>query len=332
MPEVSPPATVSLEASLRAAASLFEREESEPLPPDPDDPDTHESQQDTAAAQPEQSDDEAVESEEGSEPAEAQDDEEDHDESEEPRKPRLIKVGEEELPEDEVAKGYLRTADYTRKTQQLAEARKGFEGEQESVRTERQQLAQQITQLAEALKRQTPQEPEWDTLRRENPDEFAATWAAWDQHTKTIARIEAAQKEAVAKVTKDQIDRYNQHVESERAKLVEAIPAWKEEAVATKERKALFDFAKSAGYTESELDAVADHRVMVLLRKAYLYDQGQQKKPAVQQTIAKVKAATPGPAEVARKKPMPESVKAKLRLARSGSVKDAARLFELMDD
>lgn len=246
---------------------------------------------------------------------------------------RKLKVklpdGEQELPEDEVVKGYLRTADYTRKTQAVAEKDRALEAEREQVRGERQQYASRLTALDEALKAQSPAEPDWDRLRQENPAEFPTVWADWQRHQSRLAKVAEARRLAVEAVTNDQIEHTKRFLESENTKLHDAIPTWKDEAIAKKEKTELHKFALDAGYTESELNQVYDHRVMVLLRKAMLYDKGVAKKPAAAAKIEKVRVATPGPANsAANKAPVTERKKLTQRLARSGRVRDAAALME----
>jgi hypothetical protein len=324
MADVQPAGSTSGSLTLEAAASLFERMDSG----EPEDTTAAESQETSDdVEQPEQPDDDAVVEDESESSG---DDEEEA--ATEVTEPVTIKVGDEVLPVEEVAKGYLRQQDYTRKTQALAEAKKTHEAEFEAVRAERQQYATQLTQLAEAIKQQTPEEPDWDTVQRETPDEFPAMWAAWQRHTQQTAKLEQARKAALEAVAKDQVKHLEALLETERTKLVDAIPSWKDETVATKERDTLFQYAQeTGGYTEAELDGVYDHRVMALLRKAYLYDKGLKAKPAVQAKIAAVKAATPGPASSTRKPPVSERVVAAKRLAKTGSIRDAAALFEQMD-
>ena len=98
---------------------------------DGDEPQTEESQ-----AEPE---DEVVAADEADDETEESEEVEEEEESQPTVRTFKVKVdGEEvEVPEDELLKGYSRTQDYTRKTQQLAEQRKAAESEFEQVRKER---------------------------------------------------------------------------------------------------------------------------------------------------------------------------------------------------
>lgn len=318
------------------AASMFERMDS----PDEGETSTAEdSQQDVAKDPPEKvEEDETEQLDEVEELLDADDDGELEDVDPDAPKvaePVTLKVnlpdGEQELPVDEVVKGYLRQTDYTRKTQALAEDRKTLSRELEDVRAERPRLASQLTQLEEALKSFEPTEPDWAWLKEERPDQFANEWASWQQHKDRMSSIASARQKAVDAATADQIERLQSHVESERQKLSEVIPAWKDETVKAKDLDDIKKFALSHGYTESELNQVYDSRTMVLLRKAYLYDKRETAKPVVRAKIEAVKVATPGPASASRK-PQTERTKAKRALEQTGRVDDAAAWFDQAGD
>lgn len=276
----------------------------------------------------ETSDDESEEAEESDEDAEAAEDDEEAPEA--TPKPRTHKVkvdGEDvEVEEDELLRGYSRTADYTRKTQQLAAERKTFESEAAAIRVERQKYATALTQLNDALSQMNPAEPDWNTLRQENPTEYAATWAAWQQHEKEVAAVESERQSIIATLTADQQREAYTVLEAEKAKLVEAIPSWKDESKAKAEKSAIAEYARNAGYTDEDLASVTDHRAMVMLRKAMLFDASQAKakavKPIVKQRIEAVKVSVPG-SKVTKPKDS-ASAKARGRLAKTGRVSDAA--------
>ena len=288
----------------------------------------------------------ADEVEDTTEPAEVDDtepestDEEEDDEDEEEQEPatpalRKLKVklpdGEQELPEDEVVKGYLRNADYTRKTQELAEKRKAQEAEIQAVAAERQRYATQLAQLETLLTDSAGDEPDWDTLRGEDPAVFAATYAAWDQHQKRIAQVKAERVRAQQQVLADQATQLQEHLKGEAAKLVESIPEWKDAEKAKTDQAAIVEYARSQGYTDAELNAVADHRVIKILRDAMLHRQAQSKKPAIEKKIEKARVLAPG-SSAESKREVSELTRKKQRLAKSHSARDAGDAIALLID
>lgn len=261
----------------------------------------------------------------------------------EPVQPRTLKVklpeGEQELTEDEVIKGYLRQQDYTRKTQEAATLRKQDEAERTAVKAERLRYAEALTKLHDALADSTPQEPDWEILRATaDPAEFAQAWSQWDAHKAHLKQVTEAQERALAAVHKDKLAEFEQHMASERDKLFEALPAWKDEKVRETERKAVGEYAiKTFGYTPDDLAQVNDHRVMLILHKAYRYDKGVTDA----KTAASIAAGKVEPGRVIPPKggvtPPKDTAKAKLadakkRVGKSGSVDDAAAAIALLDD
>ena len=79
---------------------------------------------------------------------------------------------EQEVTLREALNGYSRTADYSRKTMELAEQRKAMQAEFQAVQEERQQYAQLLTALSGQLQSLQPAEPDWETLYREDPLEY----------------------------------------------------------------------------------------------------------------------------------------------------------------
>jgi len=245
-------------------------------------------------------------------------------------KVRVKANGEElEVTLDEALKGYSRTANYTRDKQALAEHRKAFEGEQTAVREERARYATYLTQLEEAITQTTPKEPDWAKLQQENPTGFPAEFAKWQVHKQEMDDLKAEKERAQGVVAADQQKLREKHLEGETARLLEIIPEWKDPEAAKAEKAKLVAYAeKTYGFTPEELGNVVDHRPLVLLRKAMLWDAMQANKPVVQARIQKVIAATPGASVTP--KVTPEATKARQRLAKTGRMEDAAAAFEAM--
>lgn len=234
--------------------------------------------------------------------------------------------GEEvEVTLDELLRGYSRTQDYTRKTQELAEQRKAATQYAEQMRAGREQLAVYLTELEQSIKDQQPQEPDWVKEQQENPDQFAAKWAQWSQYKERMAALAQERQRAQEAVMRDQAAHHQQRLAEAREKLVEIIPAWKDAAKAKTEKAKMVAVAEEYGYTQDELRQVTDPRIMAVLRDAMLFRDLQKKKPVISERIEKVKAATPGPS--GNRKPKSKATVAKERLAQSGSMDDFAALL-----
>jgi len=137
----------------------------------------------------------------------------------------------------------------------------------ENLELMRQQLAQTTTGMTEE---------QWNDLYQRDPMAYMkAKEDIRDQET----RLQAIQQE--------QMQLAQKQLQAEQAKLLDRIPEWKDQDVATKERNNIVTYAKRFGFTDQEIAATNDSRVVDLLRRAYLYDALQSKKPNATKQVKK---------------------------------------------
>lgn len=322
------------QAAAKIEALFSDEEEKEPTEIEPKTPAAEETPEGEESADEAEATDDEGEEAEPSDPDESEETDDTDDETEQPAKVKVKINGQDtEVTLDEALAGYSRTQDYTQKTQKLSEERKAFEAEQAAIRAERQQIHAKLTEYENTLQAQFT-EPDWEQLLAEDPNSFARVHAAWQIHEKKIAK--AAEDRAVyeQQMVKDYTAQHEQQIRAEAEKLHAAIPEWKDAEVAKSEKLALKEYAKEVGFPEDQLAAIDDHRAILLLRKAMLFDRAEKAKVAAAKKampkIEKVKTAKPGPAN-GSKKPVSEFAKRSQRLKRSHSVDDAASLIELMD-
>jgi hypothetical protein len=266
---------VTAETSLNAlAASLFEDEASPEETPEVANESEAEEPEEGEPAAPEAADDgsEEAQSEEGEEPEEGEESEDEH--GEDPVYEVKVAGQSQKVPLSELLKGYSRTEDYTRKTQALATERKAFEQESAQTRELRTQYQNDLALLTQALERQAEQEPDWQALRDRNPTEFAVKWAEKQQRDEQLAVLQS-QQATLQQAELAELQQVQQaRLFEEHTKLVEAIPEWRDEAKASAGKQALREYAQQTyGFSDDDLATVADHRVLVMLRKAMLFDQ-----------------------------------------------------------
>lgn len=233
-----------------------------------------------------------------------------------------------EVPKDELIRGYQREADYTRKTQKLAEERKLVESEFQQVRGEREQYSQILGQLQQKLQEFEPPEPDWNRLEVEDPTEYARQWTSHQRRNQQKYAVQAEQ-ERLNQVRQAELQKHMQQtMVAEVARLKEKIPEWSSPEKAKAEGKALLEYGQNLGFSEQELNTITDSRALLALHKAWKYDQMMSKRPEFQAKIKKApKMVTPGSAGSVSSKSS-DLNNAKKRLAQTGSVRDAASLFE----
>lgn len=268
------------------------------------------------------------ETEEDSEDVEG---EEEETEEEEPVESKfVVKVDGKELEVDkeELIRGYQREADYTRKTQKLAEERRQVESEFQQVLAEREQYAQVLGQLKQKVQEFEPAEPDWNALEAQDPVEYARQWTHYQRRQQQMQAINQEEARVNALRLVEQQKHLQELLIAERDKLIEKIPDWKSPEKAKAERDGVLEYGKQLGFSDAELDQVTDSRAVIALYKAWKYDQLMSKKPELQSKIKKApKLLSPGSSGSVSSKSS-DKARAQNRLAQTGSVKDAAALFD----
>lgn len=176
---------------------------------------------------------------------------------------------------DELKRGYLRQADYTKKTQDVAEARKQVEQAYQSRQQERQTLAENLNlalgvvepQLAELAK------TDWDKLASDDPYSYAEKRALFDQASARYQKLVERSQAVVQQQTQEQQRQLQQKLQQEGERLKMAIPDFADPNRARALKSALNEYAVSqVGLSEQEAKGITDHRMILLLDKARRYD------------------------------------------------------------
>ena len=229
---------------------------------------------------------------------------------------------------EELQNGYSRTQDYTRKTQQIAEVRKQVEQETQAVRAERQQYAQLLGALQAQLQATEPQ-VDMDRLYNEDPIEWVRTKEVMRERQEKALAIQAEQQRLAQLSQYEQQRAMEEQLSSQKEALLAALPEWRDPKKAQAEKALVVESAKAAGFSEEDLKSVYDHRLVLLLRKAGLYDQMVSKRQGIKPVVNNgPRPAKPGAA--GRVSTTTEAVRAKQRLAKTGRVDDAASAIELL--
>ena len=202
---------------------------------------------------------------------------------------------EEDVSLDELVAGYSRQSDYTKKTTDLANQRKDFEQHQAALLQERQSLQQGLQQLNQQLSAETQNQPTqeyWDNLYESDPLEYVRAKDKFRDKEAELAKVQAAQNELAQRQAFDQQEVMKKHIAEEQVKLTKAIPEWKDNKVAEMDKRNIVTFAKRYGFNEQELNNATDHRAILMLRKAMLYDELESKKPLVKKKVKKAPKMT----------------------------------------
>ena len=254
-----------------------------------------EAQVSEATEQEEVEEDNSSEGEEVEDTSELEDDDEQVEEE-----VQLYKVkidGEEaEVTLDEALSGYQRERTFHKRMNEVSQKSKAIEAESVEAKRVRDQYAEGLQQIEQALR--VP-EPNWEELRRtKTNDEFASIHAEYQIQQNNLAKVQQQQQIIKTQQQAEHQEKYQNHLKAEFDTMLDRIPAWRDEKVRDAERSKVISYAKSnMGYTDDEIAQASDHRAIVTLRKAMLYDElmggKTQAKKKVKIAPKMVKAGTP---------------------------------------
>ena len=232
-----------------------------------------------------------------------------------------------EVTLEELQKGYSREADYTRKTQQVSEERRAFQAEADLVRTERQQYSQLLGSLQAQLQQNAAPQVDMDRLYSEDPIE----WVRQKELARDAEKVHAAivsEKQRLSHIqAQEQYQSMQAHLAQQQDAMLKAIPEWANPDKAKAEKTLLIEWGQKLGFSSDELKNIFDHRAVVALRKAALYDQMMTKRGNIRPAVNNgPKPAKPGAA--GRMDNTTDSRRSQQRLAKTGRVNDAASAIE----
>jgi hypothetical protein len=178
---------------------------------------------------------------------------------------------------------FLRQADYTVKTQDLAKQRTDFEAAQQEFVARQQFQQQHIQAVAKVMAIDERLEQfsklDWNALTDADPVQaLKLDRQMRELQTQRAQQVDGIQQSQARQAFESQQVTARRHDEA-RAELSRDIPGFGTPEV----QKQLFEVGKSAGYKQEELVNVQDPRAVKLLHKACLYDQ----------LVAKAKASAP---------------------------------------
>jgi hypothetical protein len=244
-----------------------------------------------------------------------------------------IKVDGEELEVgiDELKNGYQRQADYTRKSQALAEQRK----ETEAIQSERMQLEQERQMYANGLQMLQEQQSaklkpfesvDWEALKAEDPYQYMIKKDEYRDAQERVTNIQQ-QQNLVQQEQAQQAQQARAHfVQQEYSKLVKALPEWNDKESTVK--KDVQEYAKSVGFLPEEINQLADHRSVLIIKKAMEYDKLTTKVAPKKKAVKKVPKVQKSGRGNSKEDVAAEAIKKKrARLQKSGKQHDAASVF-----
>lgn len=213
----------------------------------------------------------------------------------------------------DLVKSYQLEGHLTKKSMELSEAKKAADAMRAEFEAQKQSQLSQIETMTRVLYQDLHNEAsaiDWNELRVTDPGEYAAKVTEFQQREARLQQAAQQIESERSQAMQGQQQALREHLRNEDQKLMSAIEGWSDMTKAQKELGEIYSYLGNAyGFDQSDLvgkydnagnivkPGVTDHRLVLLARKAMLYDNLQKSKPAVTKKVVTapkiVRAGTP---------------------------------------
>ena len=235
-----------------------------------------------------------------------------------------------EVTLDELQAGYSRQADYTRKSQVLAEQRKQADEELAATQQERQRYLSQLEQFNTQAdsKINELKSTDWPKLKEEDPTEYMLKRDQYRELQENKRTVEEEQKSLQYKSQQEQQAKWQEELGRQQEIMAQRLPEWNDPTKGAKLKQDIKSFAVKTGFSEQEVDSLIDARSVDVLHKAMLYDNLLAAKISNKKAKVVPKVTRPG-SPATKGEISSDKVKAqRAKLRKSGHVKDASSVIE----
>lgn len=180
-------------------------------------------------------------------------------------------------------------ADYTRKTQEVANQRSAIEQAKTAVAQNFQQMQQQAQALAMLGRELLGEEPSLE-LAQQDPQEYLVRKGLFERRAQQLNALMAQQQQAQMRQQQEFMQAQQTRLQEEFPKLLQAMPELQDPGKKSAFTQKATDVATGYGFTADDVTQTTDHRVLLMLR-----DLAEFKALKAQMAQAKAKVAKAPP-------------------------------------
>jgi hypothetical protein len=225
---------------------------------------------------------------------------------------------------EELIQGYQRNADYTRKTQELAQERNQSSEFVERSKKDVEAKLQKLNELNNAAQAQLQQEYaniDFEKLYDEDPVEAARLEHKMRKKHEQLAQV-SQQTQSL------QAEEFNKYLEEQQKQLVKKMPEFLDEQKGPRFKQQMRDYLSNVGFKDQEINSIYDHRYVMLVKDAMSYRNLQKAKPGIKKKVANAPKVVKGGVAKSKGQANAEARRQQLsRLRKTGQVRDAAKFF-----
>ena len=225
---------------------------------------------------------------------------------------------------EELIQGYQRNADYTRKTQELAQERNQSSEFVERSKKDVEAKLQKLNELNNAAQAQLQQEyaeVDFEKLYDEDPVEAARLEHKMRRKHEQLAQVQQQTQEL-------QSQEFNKYLGEQQKLLSQKIPEFMDEQKGPRFKQQMRDYLGNIGFNDNEINSVYDHRYVMLVKDAMSYRNLQKAKPEIKKKVANAPKVVKGGVAKSKGQADAEAKRQQLsKLRKTGQVRDAAKFF-----
>tara|TARA_R100000353_G_C6501886_1_gene194393 strand:+ start:590 stop:1633 length:1044 start_codon:yes stop_codon:yes gene_type:complete len=237
-----------------------------------------------------------------------------------------------EVSLEELMNGYSRQADYTRKSQVLAEQRQKAQEELEATQQERQRYLSQLEQYNVQADKQLEEfkSVDWTKLKQEDPSEYMLKRDQYRELQDSQREVAEEQQRLVRKQQEEAQAKWQEELTRQQEIMAQRLPDWADPEKGPKLKREIKSFAVKKGFTEQEVNTLIDARSVDVLHKAMLYENLLDAKISKKKAKVVPKVTRPGTKTTKAEVDSEKVKQQRQRLKRTGHTKDAASLIETL--
>lgn len=198
-------------------------------------------------------------------------------EQEEEQQTFTVKIDgkEVEVPLSELLNGYQRQSDYTKKTMEAADQRRTAEAAIQQVQQERLEQNSKLERMAVQLEGVLEQQSQidWPALLESDPMEYLKQQQLFQQRQALYQQNMQERQKLAQQFQNEQAQAQQSYLAKQQEDLLAKLPDWKDDAKAAAEKAAIAKYLKDQEFGDEDISSIADHRHVLIARKAMLYDQ-----------------------------------------------------------
>ena len=178
---------------------------------------------------------------------------------------------------DELKNGYSRQSDYSKKTQALADERRGLDTERDKVTTELEAVKKErddyAVNLKSFIKSDKQEDIDWDKVYEQDPIEYVRLKAEADRKKEIRQQAETELKSIQQKQDEEQKKKYADYVTTQSNMLSEKVPEFADPVKKGKIQAGVKNYLNEIGFSDQELSMLTDHRTVMVAIEGMKYSQ-----------------------------------------------------------